>query len=160
MPRSTRTWFCLAVPALLVIASIVGGLGPVPGASGQVVATATPAVTVSAVASVSPVATAPVMADVPGTSTPAAVVATTPVMAVASGTATIVVGVRTSVATVVPTVVATPDAVATGSVVAGTARRNQVRVDRDIAGSLTAKVTRWCARRGRVVCGSRCAWCG
>ena len=39
MSRSTRTWFRLAVPALLVIASIVGGLGPVPGASGQVVAT-------------------------------------------------------------------------------------------------------------------------
>ena len=99
MSRSIRPLFRLAVPALLVIASIVGGLGPVPGASGQVVATATPAatpaVTVSAMASVSPVATAPVMADVPGTSTPAAVVATTPAMAVASRTATVVVGVPT-----------------------------------------------------------------
>ena len=139
MSRSTRPWFRLAVPALLVIASIVGGLGPVPGASGQVIATATPAatpaVTVSAVASVSPVATAPAMADVPGTSTPAAVVATTPVMAVASGTATTVVGVPTSVATVV----ATPDAVATGSVVAGTA--TVMVTGTSVAGTVTPVVS-------------------
>ena len=125
MSRSNRTWFRLAIPAMLVIASIVGGLGPVSAASGQVVATATPAatpaLTVSAVARVSPVTRAPAMADVPGTSTPAVVVATTPVMAVASGTATVVVGVPTSLANVVATVVATPDAMATGSVVAGTA---------------------------------------
>ena len=119
MSRSTRTWLRVALPALLVIASIAGGLGPVPGASGQVIATATPAVTVSAVASVSPVATAPVMADVPGTSTPAAVGATTPVMAVATVTqvATVVASPPTSVATTL----VTPDAVATGSVVPGTA---------------------------------------
>ena len=41
MSRPTRNWFRLAVPAMLVIASIVGGLGPVPGASGQAVATTT-----------------------------------------------------------------------------------------------------------------------
>ena len=89
MSRPTRSWFRLAVPAMLVIASIVGGLGPVPGASGQAAAT----------------------------TTPTAIVATTPAMAVASGTATVVVGVPTSVATVV----ATPETVATGSMVSGTA---------------------------------------
>ncbi|MCX5988127.1 MAG: hypothetical protein NTV35_03695 [Chloroflexi bacterium] len=33
MSRSNRTWFRLAIPAMLVIASIVGGLGPVSAAS-------------------------------------------------------------------------------------------------------------------------------
>ncbi len=88
MSRFTITWFRLAVPAMLVVASIVGGLGRVSGASGQVVATATPAVMVSAVASVSTVATATSMSDVPVTSAPVPVMATAPALAVASGTAT------------------------------------------------------------------------
>ena len=106
MSRPTRSWFRLAVPAMLVIASIVGGLGPVPGASGQAVAT----------------------------TTPTAVVATTPAMAVASGTATVVVGVPTSVATVV----ATPDAVATGSVGSGTSTVTVTRTR--VAGTVTPVV--------------------
>ena len=88
MSRSTRTWFRVALPALLVIASIAGGLGPVPGASGQVVAPTTPTTTRSVTVAISPVATATAMVDVPGTATPDVVGATTPVMAVASGTAT------------------------------------------------------------------------
>ena len=75
MSRPTRSWFRLAVPAMLVIASIVGGLGPVPGASGQAAAT----------------------------TTPTAVVATTPVMAVASGTVTVTVTIPMIEATVVAT---------------------------------------------------------
>jgi alpha-tubulin suppressor-like RCC1 family protein len=75
MSRPTLSWFRLAVPAMLVIASIVGGLGPVPGASGQAVAT----------------------------TTPTAVVATTPVMAVASGTVTVTVTIPVIEATVVAT---------------------------------------------------------
>ena len=104
MSRSTRPWFRLAVPALLVIASIVGGLGPVPGASGQVIATATPTTTRSVTVAISPVATATAMVDVPGTATPDVVGATTPVMAVASGTATVMVTGTSVAGTVTPVV--------------------------------------------------------
>jgi len=108
------------------------------------------------------VATTAAGVDVPGTSAMAGAVATGDTLGTGD---TVAAGVTAGVA------VATtcPDAPGRGPIpptmlamtrIVGTARRNQVRVDRGIGGSLTAKVTRWCARRGRVVCGSRHAWCG
>ena len=108
------------------------------------------------------VATTAAGVDVPGTSAMAGAVATGDTLATAD---TVAAGVAAGVAVAITC----PDAPGTGpspptmlamTSKAGTARRNQGRMDRGIGGSLTAKVTRWCARRGWVVCGSRHAWCG